>query len=73
MTNNFQQIAIAAGGHFVPLKDGLITDMDTTLGSSANLAAVSKAITFGWYESIFNFYGDSDVKVVSSMGEQSTG
>ncbi|RUS29883.1 hypothetical protein BC938DRAFT_480113 [Jimgerdemannia flammicorona] len=67
------QIAVAVGGHFVPLKDGLITDIDAILGGNANLAAVSKAITFGWYESIFNFYGDSDVKVVSSMGEQSTG
>lgn len=60
-------------GHFVPLKDGVITDIDAMLDTEANLTTVSEAITFGWYESIFNFYGDKQVKVVTSMGEQSTG
>ncbi|RUS29932.1 hypothetical protein BC938DRAFT_480059 [Jimgerdemannia flammicorona] len=59
--------------HFVPLKDGVITDMDATCGVGASLATVSEAITFGWYESVFNFYGDHEIKAVSSMGEQSTG
>ncbi|RUS20076.1 hypothetical protein BC937DRAFT_86413 [Endogone sp. FLAS-F59071] len=67
------QIAIAMDNHFLPLKDGVITDMDAMLGGAANLTSVSENITFGWYESVFSFYGDYDVKVVSSMGEQSTG
>ncbi|RUP42941.1 hypothetical protein BC936DRAFT_137866 [Jimgerdemannia flammicorona] len=67
------QIAIAMDNHFVPLKDGVITDMDATCGVGASLATVSEAITFGWYESVFNFYGDHEIKAVSSMGEQSTG
>ncbi|RUS18258.1 hypothetical protein BC937DRAFT_88981 [Endogone sp. FLAS-F59071] len=67
------QIAIAMDNHFLPLKDGVITDMDAMLGGAANLTNVSENITFGWYESVFSFYGDYDVKVVSSMGEQSTG
>ncbi|RUS20070.1 hypothetical protein BC937DRAFT_86448, partial [Endogone sp. FLAS-F59071] len=67
------QIAVAIDGRFVPLKDGVITDIDAMLNTEASLATVSKAITFGWYESIFNFYSDRPVKVVTSMGEQSTG
>ncbi|RUP36199.1 hypothetical protein BC936DRAFT_138481 [Jimgerdemannia flammicorona] len=67
------QIAVAMEGYFVPLKDGVITDMDSNLGGAVNLTSISEAITFGWYESVYNFYGDREVKVVSSMGEQSTG
>lgn len=66
------QIAIARDNRFLPLKDGLWSSAleQQMLGSS--VTQVANSITFGWYESIFTHY-DKPVKVVSSMGEQSTG
>ncbi|KZW03814.1 hypothetical protein EXIGLDRAFT_4132 [Exidia glandulosa HHB12029] len=66
------QIAVARDNRFLPLKNGVWSSAleQHMLGSSVK--QVADNITFGWYESIFTHY-DKPVKVVSSMGEQSTG
>ncbi|KAG9305010.1 hypothetical protein G9A89_007413 [Geosiphon pyriformis] len=70
------QIAVARDNEFVPLQDGLFSldiekpSLDDGYGF---IGSVSKAISFGWYEAIFEHYANLEVKVVSSMGEQSCG
>ncbi|KAG9305016.1 hypothetical protein G9A89_007419 [Geosiphon pyriformis] len=70
------QIAVARDNEFVPLQDGLFlpeianNSLDDGYGF---IGSVSKAISFGWYEAIFEHYANLEVKVVSSMGEQSCG
>ncbi|KAG8988393.1 hypothetical protein FRB94_000729, partial [Tulasnella sp. JGI-2019a] len=67
-------IAIARENRFVPLKDGVF---DLRLEQQLLGAEVSKIIdtlSLGWYESIFGSYlAAKEVKVISSMGEQSVG
>ncbi|KAJ3100214.1 hypothetical protein HDU96_010418, partial [Phlyctochytrium bullatum] len=63
------QIAVAIDNRFVPLSNGIITsDIN-----QEDTASIAEKISFGWYESIFEFCRDYEVKVVSSMGEQSCG
>ncbi|RHZ90025.1 hypothetical protein Glove_9g277 [Diversispora epigaea] len=62
------QIAITQDNKFIPLRDGLVfKGIDESTGS------VSETISFGWYESIFDYYSNLELKVISSMGEQSCG
>ncbi|CAG8512372.1 14490_t:CDS:10, partial [Funneliformis caledonium] len=67
------QIAIARDSVFVPLQDGVFsTELDQpNFDGYGLIGSVSKAISFGWYEAIFEYYADLEVKVISSMGEQS--
>ncbi|CAG8548283.1 10484_t:CDS:10 [Ambispora gerdemannii] len=70
------QIAVARDGEFIPLQDGLSSseienpNLDEGFGY---IGSVCKAISFGWYEAIFETYAHLEVKVISSMGEQSCG
>ncbi|GBB87958.1 hypothetical protein RclHR1_14460001 [Rhizophagus clarus] len=71
------QIAVAKNNQFQPLRDGLSTEDN---GHPAELIdgyrpvdSIARNISFGWYEGIFKHFGDRQVKVVSSMGEQSCG
>ncbi|CAG8473346.1 38766_t:CDS:10 [Gigaspora margarita] len=70
------QIAIARDNEFIPLQDGIFSQeiekpmLDDGFGL---IGSVSRAISFGWYESIFDYYASLEVKVISSMGEQSCG
>ncbi|RIA84626.1 hypothetical protein C1645_831984 [Glomus cerebriforme] len=70
------QIAIARDNEFIPLLDGVFSseidqfNFDEGYGL---IGSVNKAISFGWYEAIFEQYADLEVKVISSMGEQSCG
>ncbi|CAG8505503.1 11510_t:CDS:10 [Funneliformis caledonium] len=65
------QIAVARNNLFLPLRDGLFSNVEFDgLGHVNNIA---ENISFGWYEGIFKHFGDKKVKVVSSMGEQSCG
>ncbi|KAI8847355.1 hypothetical protein BC829DRAFT_477350 [Chytridium lagenaria] len=65
------QIATTRSGQLLPLKDGIYSNVMEGL----DLAGISRAITFGWLESIFTFYGKKKlpIKVLSVMGAQSTG
>jgi len=70
------QIAIARDNEFVPLQDGVFSpeiEQPTFDEGYGLIGSVSKAISFGWYEAIFEHYANLEVKVVSSMGEQSCG
>ncbi|RHZ89868.1 hypothetical protein Glove_9g264 [Diversispora epigaea] len=69
------QIAIAQDNKFIPLQDGLVFKIDqpTVDNDYGLIGSVSKAISFGWYEAIFNYYSNLELKVISSMGEQSCG
>jgi len=59
----------------VPLQDGMLSseDQPTFDGGCGLIGNVSKAISFGWYEAIFEHYAKLEVRVISSMGEQSCG
>lgn len=60
----------------MPLQDGVFSpeiDQPTFDEGYGLIGSVSKAISFGWYEAIFEHYADLEVKVISSMGEQSCG
>ncbi|KAG8823849.1 hypothetical protein FRC17_009237 [Serendipita sp. 399] len=71
--SNFEA-AITRSNRFIPLKDGVISPAFEQSLLGANVSEISEAITFGWYESIFNSYlAAKPVKVVTSMGEQSVG
>ncbi|KAI0692274.1 hypothetical protein BC835DRAFT_1277959 [Cytidiella melzeri] len=67
-------LAVARDNRFVPLKDGVWSlELERSL-LGATIDQVIDALSFGWYESIFQSYMSSKpVKVVSSMGEQSVG
>ncbi|CAG8444245.1 12971_t:CDS:10 [Acaulospora morrowiae] len=70
------QIAITRDQEFIPLRDGVFTSEieQATLDDGFGLiGSVTKSISFGWYESIFDYYSSLKVKVISSMGEQSCG
>ncbi|KIM24854.1 hypothetical protein M408DRAFT_26650 [Serendipita vermifera MAFF 305830] len=67
-------IAVTGSNRFIPLKDGVISSTFEQSLLGASVAEISEAISFGWYESIFNSYlAAKPVKVVTSMGEQSVG
>ncbi|KAJ3073522.1 hypothetical protein HDU98_001323 [Podochytrium sp. JEL0797] len=63
------QLAIARDSQFLPLKDG-IQSADIV---GADFTTMLDNLTLGWYESLFSYYSDMPVRVVSSMGEQSVG
>ncbi|KAL5513533.1 hypothetical protein ACEPAH_3932 [Sanghuangporus vaninii] len=67
-------IAIARDNRFIPLKDGVwAPEVEKSL-LGADVGRVADSLSFGWYESIFQSYmSTKNVKVVSSMGEQSVG
>ncbi|RHZ48993.1 hypothetical protein Glove_535g6 [Diversispora epigaea] len=63
------QIAVTRDNKFIPLRDGiLLPEVEQT-----TLDNLSNSISFGWYEAIFDYYTTLEVKVISSMGEQSCG
>ncbi|KAJ3115004.1 hypothetical protein HDU96_001355 [Phlyctochytrium bullatum] len=63
------QIAMANDNRFVPLSNGIVSsDIN-----QEDTASIAENISFGWYESILEFCREYEVKVVSSMGEQSCG
>ncbi|CAG8442852.1 12656_t:CDS:10 [Acaulospora colombiana] len=70
------QIAITRDNEFIPLRDGVYSPeversaLDDGFGL---IGSVTKSISFGWYESIFEYFSSLKVKVISSMGEQSCG
>ncbi|EJD00191.1 uncharacterized protein FOMMEDRAFT_112544 [Fomitiporia mediterranea MF3/22] len=67
-------IAVARDNRFIPLKDGVwAPEVEKSL-LGAEVGRVADSLSFGWYESIFQSYmATKNVKVVSSMGEQSVG
>ncbi|CAG8493935.1 13962_t:CDS:10 [Dentiscutata erythropus] len=70
------QIAVARNNMFTPLRDGLSSEVehaDLEDGYARHVDAIAQNISFGWYEGIFKHFGNRQVKVVSSMGEQSCG
>ncbi|CAG8584575.1 25121_t:CDS:10, partial [Gigaspora margarita] len=69
------QIAVAHDNKFIPIRDGFLekTEQNVFDDGFGLIGNISKAISFGWYESIFEHYSDLEVKVISSMGEQSCG
>ncbi|CAG8795362.1 29197_t:CDS:2, partial [Racocetra persica] len=69
------QIAVAHDNEFIPIRDGFLEETEQNIFDDGFglVGNISKAISFGWYESIFEHYADLEVKVISSMGEQSCG
>ncbi|CAG8501198.1 7794_t:CDS:10 [Ambispora gerdemannii] len=70
------QIAVTRDNKFIPLQDGLFSsdiEKPSVEEGIGFIGSVSKAISFGWYEAIFEHYAHLKVKVISSMGEQSCG
>ncbi|CAG8555006.1 15242_t:CDS:10, partial [Cetraspora pellucida] len=70
------QIAVARNNIFTPLRDGLSSEVehaDLEDEYAGHIDAIAQNISFGWYEGIFKHFGNRQVKVVSSMGEQSCG
>ncbi|KAF5337682.1 hypothetical protein D9757_014271 [Collybiopsis confluens] len=68
------QLAVTRDNRFLPLKDGVLSSNLEKSLLGANVSQIVDALTFGWYESIFQSYqATKPVKVVSSMGEQSVG
>ncbi|CAG8440721.1 9944_t:CDS:10, partial [Cetraspora pellucida] len=70
------QIAVARNNLFIPLRDGLSSDAEQGEPEdeyARHIDAIAQNISFGWYEGIFKYFGNRQVKVVSSMGEQSCG
>ncbi|KAJ3232590.1 hypothetical protein HDU81_002853 [Chytriomyces hyalinus] len=63
------QISMATQNRFMPLRDGVVSQEV----EQPDIGSISEAISFGWYESIISYYSNYQVKVVSSMGEQSSG
>ncbi|CAG8514358.1 11433_t:CDS:10, partial [Scutellospora calospora] len=68
------QIAVAHDNEFIPIRDGFLEKAEQNVFDDGFglIGNISKAISFGWYESIFEYYADLEVKVISSMGEQSS-
>ncbi|PKB98371.1 hypothetical protein RhiirA5_431468 [Rhizophagus irregularis] len=68
------QIAVAKNNQFQPLRDGLSAEDNVEFIDGYHpVDSIARNISFGWYEGIFKHFGDRQVKVVSSMGEQSCG
>ncbi|EIW81351.1 hypothetical protein CONPUDRAFT_82336 [Coniophora puteana RWD-64-598 SS2] len=67
-------LAVTKDNRFIPLKDGVFSpELEKSL-LGAEVGRIVDALSFGWYESIFQSYmASKPVKVVSSMGEQSVG
>ncbi|KAG8984528.1 hypothetical protein FRB93_006439 [Tulasnella sp. JGI-2019a] len=67
-------IAVARENHFIPLKDGIFDLRFQQQLLGAEVFKIIDNLSIGWYESIFNSYhAKKEVKVISSMGEQSVG
>ncbi|KAG8783755.1 hypothetical protein FRC15_004586 [Serendipita sp. 397] len=67
-------LAVTGSNRFIPLKDGVTSPAFESMLLGASVAQISEALSFGWYESIFNSYlANKPVKVITSMGEQSVG
>ncbi|GES77129.1 hypothetical protein GLOIN_2v1781565 [Rhizophagus clarus] len=66
------QIAVTRNNLFQPLKDGLFSN-ENYIFELKDVDVIAQNISFGWYEGMFNHFGNKKVKVVSSMGEQSCG
>ncbi|RIB16915.1 hypothetical protein C2G38_2188736 [Gigaspora rosea] len=67
------QIAVAHDNEFIPIRDGFFEEAEQSASDDGFglIGNLSKSISFGWYESIFEYYANLKVKVISSMGEQS--
>ena len=56
-------IAIARDNRFVPLKDGVwAPDVEKAM-LGAEVGRVADSLTFGWYESIFQSYMSTKVRI----------
>ncbi|KIM22917.1 hypothetical protein M408DRAFT_332686 [Serendipita vermifera MAFF 305830] len=67
-------LAVTRSNRFIPFKNGVDSPEFEHELLGANVAQISEALSFGWYESIFSSYlASKPVKVVTSMGEQSVG
>ncbi|KAG9001403.1 hypothetical protein FRB90_011631, partial [Tulasnella sp. 427] len=67
-------IAVADENRFIPLKDGVRDPVLERELLGADVSRIIDAISIGWYESILSAYmASKEVKVISSMGEQSVG
>ncbi|KAG8993098.1 hypothetical protein FRB94_011064 [Tulasnella sp. JGI-2019a] len=67
-------IAIARENRFMPLKDGVFDSRLEQQLLGAEVSRIIDTLSLGWYESIFGSYlAAKEVKVISSMGEQSVG
>ncbi|KAG9014447.1 hypothetical protein FRB93_013572 [Tulasnella sp. JGI-2019a] len=67
-------IAVARENHFIPLKDGVFDLRLQQQLLGAEVFKIIDTLSIGWYESIFSSYhATKEVKVISSMGEQSVG
>ncbi|KAG8991998.1 hypothetical protein FRB94_012099 [Tulasnella sp. JGI-2019a] len=67
-------IAVARDNRFMPLKDGVFDLRLEQQLLGAEVSRIIDTLSLGWYESIFGSYlAAKEVKVISSMGEQSVG
>ena len=69
------QLAITLENRFVPLKDGVWSaELEHNL-FNASVNTIANSLSLGWYESVFLYppYVHRPVKVISTMGEQSSG
>lgn len=59
----------------IPIYNGLNAseNYDIECDNDSHIEIISRKISFGWYEGIFNHLGGRKIKVVSSMGEQGCG
>ncbi|CAJ0749831.1 22657_t:CDS:10 [Entrophospora sp. SA101] len=77
--NNFiskHSIKYQLGEWIIQLSYGLASndyEVDFDVEHGHRFGGIAENISLGWYEGIFKHFGDRQVKVVSSMGEQSCG
>ncbi|KAG8994929.1 hypothetical protein FRB90_000300 [Tulasnella sp. 427] len=67
-------IAVTDENRLIPLKDGVRDPALERELLGADVSSIIDSISLGWYESILSVYmASKEVKVISSMGEQSVG
>ncbi|KAJ1569625.1 hypothetical protein HK096_002475 [Nowakowskiella sp. JEL0078] len=64
------QISVTDSNRLIPLKDGISNE---ACFQNQEITEIASAISFGWFESVFTYFGNYKIKVVSTMGEQSVG
>ncbi|ORY42725.1 hypothetical protein BCR33DRAFT_680193 [Rhizoclosmatium globosum] len=67
------QLAVARNNQFLPMIDGISSLSNDRAMMGKNTSEIANLLTIGWLESIFHYYSDLPVKVISSLGEQSVG
>ncbi|CAJ0875333.1 10269_t:CDS:10 [Entrophospora sp. SA101] len=74
--NNFiskHSIKYQLGEWIIQLSSSNDYEVDFDVEHGHRFGGIAENISLGWYEGIFKHFGDRQVKVVSSMGEQSCG